>query len=290
MKAGVDVGGTKTIIATDEGVGCFVTPAAERELIELLRSEAPDATELCIAMAGPPANRPCRLTNHRLSFSPETLKAELSADRVEIVNDLHAAAAGLPELGSGDFVVVHQGAESSGSSVVVGIGTGLGVSIVSPRGEAVAGEGGHVGVPEGTVDPKLLKILKGRHGRVSAERIVSGTGLASSIEALSGRTTAARAVVERRHSDPDARVVIESFLATCGAMVGDLVLAVTASRVWLTGGVAAANPDLFRDPIFVEHFSGKGRMRDVVERASIAVVTSPNLVAKGALRIAKASS
>ncbi len=75
-----------------------------------------------------------------------------------------------------------------GRLVLSGPAQGLGVSSLVPhdgRWVMVAGEGGHVTLPASTKDEDdLIAVLRRRWDHVSAERVLSGSGLVNLYEAV----------------------------------------------------------------------------------------------------------
>lgn len=145
---------------------------------------------------------------------------------------------------------------------VLGPGTGLGVALALSSGRVIPTEGGHVGfAPADDEDLALLAALRARFGRVSAERLASGPGLAAIVEA-------------RRHPHPgtDADLwaaalagvapfgsALDRWLSILGSVAGDLVLAQGAGALVVAGSLAGRLGDrLGREP-FLASFRNKGR-------------------------------
>ncbi|MFA6074099.1 MAG: glucokinase [Candidatus Woesearchaeota archaeon] len=85
-------------------------------------------TVVRIACAGPVENGKVIMTHANLVFDERSLSTSLGV-KVKLINDLEAAAFSLREKNKG--------------SLLIGPGTGLGVSIISGKGDVVASEEGH---------------------------------------------------------------------------------------------------------------------------------------------------
>jgi glucokinase len=156
--------------------------------------------QVLLALAMPVGADATTLTNRAWQFEPRLLVAALKLERLVIVNDFAAAAAGIDGL-PGDSIVAldpARGAPSPAMRVVLGPGTGLGTAAILGNGvpRVIASEAGHMGL--GSAEPltgRLLADGRVRWGRVSWERVLCGDGLAWIDAVLTNR---ARATGPRR--------------------------------------------------------------------------------------------
>lgn len=221
-----------------------------------------------------------RMTNHPWAFSIEALRRDLGVRRLRVLNDFEALAHALPVLGP--QALWHVGGPDQGVAgaalAVIGAGTGLGVSglIGDGRGgwRVVVGEGGHVTLPAADDrEAALVAALRRRFGHVSAERALSGPGLANlyqaacaldgvTPEALEPAQVMARAL-QGRAGDAQCVEAVERFASLLGNVAGNLALTLGArGGVYIGGGVV---PRLGRESLarlpFRERFEDKGRFR-----------------------------
>ena len=143
-----------------------------------------------IALACPVGGDEIRLTNRAWSFNRHELRASLGLDKLRLINDFGAIAHAVPALAADERVALYGQDHdiSRGPVSVIGPGTGFGVGLLvgsAARGwEVVETEGGHVGfAPLGDEERALADWAVARHGRVSWERLLSGSGL-SAIDAV----------------------------------------------------------------------------------------------------------
>jgi len=196
MLLGGDLGGTKTLLALAElradGEIVIVDEAryasAEWPDFALLLADfrarhQVSVSAACFGLAGPVDGDTAKLTYLPWRLDANALAANFALGRVALVNDFVAAASGIELLPASACTTLQAGAPlADAPRVVVGAGTGLGVAgVLRHAGETlvVAGEGGHQGFsPQSAEQAALWQHLFAQHGRVTAEDIISGPGLA----------------------------------------------------------------------------------------------------------------
>jgi glucokinase len=120
----------------------------------------------------------------------------------------------------------------------------------------------------------VIAHLRRRLGHVSAERVLSGTGLENLHDALAAldditlpRRSAAeitRAGIEG--SCPTSRAAIDMFCAMLGTVAGNLALTFGAKGgIFIAGGVLRHMPEYFAGSQFRARFEEKGRFRSYLE-------------------------
>jgi glucokinase len=268
---------------------------------------APFALErACFAVAGPIEGARAKLTNATWTIDADAIGRRFGIARVRLVNDFHAAAAGVDEIAPEQTLVLQQGIPvPTAPRVVMGAGTGLGVAYAIPVDggfRVVPGEGGHVGfAPANDEQIELTRFVQASVGRVTAEHLLSGPGIVrlyafatSSID-RAGTAIApdvvhdgAAAVARRaRDGEPAARRALELFAAILGAVAGDHALSVLASGgVYIAGGVAAKLAEHLKSGAFLAAFNAKGAHCALMARMPVRVVLDESLGLAGAARLA----
>jgi glucokinase len=265
----------------------FETSAdAIRDYLGRVNVEGLDA--LCLAAAGPVVDHQIDVTNNHWSLSTASLAREFDVDAVRLLNDFEAVAYSIPFIGAEERLVIGtpQGTDLANRSFDVGIvgpGTGLGVAGLCGRDNLfipVTGEGGHVGfAPETDLQVDILKVLRGRFKRVSAERLVAGSGLENIYSALlelrgEQGTLSAREIFEAAGKPGVAADTVEVFFQVLGQVAGDLALTLGAhDGIYIAGGIAKRYPKILTDGTFREAFERKGRHRHIVERIPTFLIT-----------------
>lgn len=282
---------TRAFPGLAEAIGSFLAPLAP--------DSRPGAAFL--AVAGPVAGDEIGLTNHPWAFSRSALAGRFGWSRLEIVNDFQAVALGLPLLGEADLIAICAGTEERRApKLALGPGTGLGVGMIVPAGAewiAVAGEGGHASLAAADdVEAELLSTMRRRYGHVSAERVLSGPGLAALHAAVAERegagsdlTEAADVVGAAVAGCPVAAETVARFSALLGGFAGDLALVAGArGGVYLAGGVLARMGEAFRADLFRERFEAKGRLSGYLSRIPVWRIARPEPGMLGLMRLAAA--
>ena len=215
-----------------------------------------------------------RMTNHPWSFSIAELKRALGLERCLVINDFTALAMSLPALGSDDLRTVGAGTAVADAAIgLLGPGTGLGVSGLMPGGPGrwlpLSGEGGHVTLAAtNDREAAVLAWLRSRLGHVSAERVLSGSGLVSLYQAICALDGVSPGAVEpadvtaaaRNQTDAQCLAAVSQFTAFLGNVAGNLALTLGArGGVYLGGGIVPRLGATFDAALFRRHFEAKGR-------------------------------
>jgi glucokinase len=280
-----DIGGTHARFAWQDGPGralsdiaierCAEHPTlggAIRHYLQAAGKPAPHSAALGIA--NPVIGDEVRMTNHHWCFSIGALQRELQLQRLLVLNDFEALALALPGLAADELQPVGGGAaDPAASCAVIGPGTGLGVAGLLPgRARAVTGEGGHATLaPTDDRESAVIGWLRRRHGHVSAERVLSGSGLVNLYDAISALDeTPAEAlrpaeVVDRAlaGTDPACGTAVTLFCGFLGNVAGNVALTLGArGGVYIGGGIVPRLGAAFAASPFRARFEGKGRFRD----------------------------
>jgi glucokinase len=231
----------------------------------------------------------------------------LRLKRVGLMNDLVANAHGIAVLKSEDFVVLNRGAKGSkGNRAIISAGTGLGEAGMYWDGEdhlPFASEGGHGDfAPRNHLEMELLSYALKNFRRVSYERLVSGPGLYQVYCFLrdTGKGEEPGWLAEEiRQGDPAPTIsrlalsgksslcqqALELFVSLYGAEAGNLALKVMATGgVYLGGGIAPKIISKLKEPVFMNAFTAKGRMRPLLQDMPVKVIMNPKTALLGAAR------
>lgn len=246
---------------------------------------APSAALLAVAAplpAAATAGASVRMTNIDWQFSAAALGEALGVGRVTLLNDFAAQAWAVPALGADALQPVGGGHAVPGAPrVVIGPGTGLGTAglvEVDGRLAVVAAEGGHVTLPAADdIEARLVAQVRERHGHCSAERLVSGPGLALLHELLHGAPGGDAAAIASAADAGDTRAAesLERLFLLLGTVAADLALAFGArGGVYLAGGILPRHLQRFTQSGFRERFTAKGRYRDYLAAIPTSVITA----------------
>ena len=244
-----------------------------------------------IAVAAPVAGDTLKFTNNDWIIRPALINSLLGLDAHVLVNDFEAVAhavgacgpAHLRHLCGPDAPLPDRGAIS-----VLGPGTGLGVGLLVRKGEddwqVLPTEGSHGDfAPVDAVDDAILAHFRRRFGRVSAERVVSGPGLAdihAAVAALAGRAAAplddtALWTLALSGQDDLASAALDRFCLALGSFAGDIALAHGAGGVVIGGGLGARLADFLPASGFASRFVAKGRFEPLMRGLPVKLITHP---------------
>jgi glucokinase len=321
-----DIGGTHTRLALfDAGSDARDAETIEvyasqkfdnlRDIVRIFVEENPvEVDAACFGVAGPVHQQRAKISNLPWEVDGRAL-AELLGLRgadVIIANDLEATAHGIGALESSDFVTVNEGEpDAEGNQALIAAGTGLGEAGLywdGTRHHPFPSEGGHTDfAPRNELEAELLFRLAKNYGRVSYERVVSGPGLVNIYRFLkdSGRheeppwlAEAIQAagddpapVISRHALAEDSELCarsLELFVSIYGAEAGNLALKLMATGgVFVGGGIAPKILSKLDNGGFMEAFVAKSRLRSVLERVPVRVITRKNTALLGAARRAR---
>ena len=255
------------------------------------------ARRACFAVAAPVGEAEITFTNSHWTFRPVEIEQSLELDRLRIINDFYALAAGVGHIPNDGFVAVKAGdADPSAPMLVIGPGTGLGQALIVPTPTAgaviVSTEGGHVSfAPRDETEIAVMKFIAREHPRVSVERLLSGRGLVNIHRALCAIEGAQRVSLQANEitkaaideSYPIAIKAVDMFCSVLGAVTGDAVLSTGArGGVVLGGGILPKIKDVFLNSDFEQKFLNKGRMRGYVETVPIKLIVAEGAALYGA--------
>jgi glucokinase len=304
-----DIGGTNTrcAVASRGGVLQHTESFHNHEFPDLGRllgaylgrlppTERP--TEAVLAIAGPIHGDEIRMSNINWVFSISELARTLSLRRITPLNDFAAQAYALPVLGPADLVQVGGCKEVVGApKVVLGPGTGLGAAglvQISGRWHAITGEGGHVTMaPSDEREARIIALGRERFGHCSAERLISGAGLAFLYMALHGGETLTPDEIGTRIVSGEAAALetLEVFFQLLATVASNLALTFAAfGGVYIGGGITPRYLAQLQSSGFRARFENKGRYRQLLADIPSWVITAEQPALRGLAAFAEAES
>lgn len=264
---------------------------------------------ICFAAAGPVIEQIVRFTNNHWSLAAADLVDGFPAAKVKLLNDFESVAYSIPHLDATDCLQV--GLPQAGSLPandytvgVVGPGTGLGavgLKVIAGVSVPIAGEAGHIGfAPTTQVQLEILSVLREHYGRVSAERLVCGSGIENIHWALGrvhGQDWPQRSAEEifaaaQSNKDGKAAEAVQMFFAILGQFAGDYALALGAyDGILIAGGIVPRYPGLLVNSGFRAGFENKGRYKTTMENIPTRLITHkfPGLLGAAAVAASMAT-
>ncbi len=308
-----DVGGTHARIGLLRTVGgaqpplemlarhvyeCAKWPGLGEILEDFLAHHVPGRSNIArcaLAVAGYLRGDELVAENLRWPVRLSELRTRLDLDRLDIVNDFEALACGTRFLSAHDCVAVIEARGTTGPTVVVGPGTGLGCAVLLPNGKAplvMPSEAGHVALaPGGDREVEVLRRLGRDRPYVHTGHLLSGPGLVNLYRALAdihgiGTLHAEPAAISTAavgDHDPLAREALSMFCAMLGSFAGDLAVIFKAGGgVYLAGGILPYIRDFLLASDFRARFLNKGVMRPFLANVPVRLIEHGQLGVFGA--------
>ncbi len=260
---------------------------------------------LWLALPGALNEQRTTLTNLAWTVDAAELQQAMGISTVRFINDFQAAAAGVATLTAHDMIVLNpQAAESGGVRAITGAGTGLGLAFMmadaTGRYQSYPTEGGHIDFAPGNAQQRrLLEYLGATYAHVSWERAVSGSAMNDLYrfccieqgQALPDVTVEGAALVAlAKAGNKMAEATLDLFIDLYGAWVGNVALLYQPrGGLFIAGGVAGHLQARMQSPRFMAAATDKGRMRSVVERTPIFLITCNRMGVQGVIASARTS-
>ncbi|MGD2083597.1 MAG: glucokinase [Chromatiales bacterium] len=316
-----DIGGTKTLLSIFEWQEGRLVAGPERTypsadypdldtiLAEFLGSRGGGGMRAAFGVAGPVRGRAVRTTNLPWVIDADALERRLGLGAVRLLNDLEATAHGVLTLDDQAFRVLNPGEpQARGNRAVIAAGTGLGEAGMVWDGSGYRPfptEGGHAGYgPEDAVERALLAFMAGRYGRVTWERVLSGSALPDLlgfVEEHEGEPADPGLRTEMQSGDAGAAITraasegrcpvcvraVDLFARLYGSEAGNLGLRMLATGgIYIGGGIAPKIVDTLARGPFLEAFRSKPPMEGLLAAMPLKVVMESRAALLGAARVA----
>ena len=320
-----DIGGTNARLALfDEANGALTMrthtgyrthefPSLQEIVRVFLAANPGKINAACLGVAGPVMKNRVTATNLAWEVDGAILSQTLHLPPVMLLNDLVAYAYGALAMPRSEIIILQAGAPIEGNRALIAAGTGLGVAgLLWSDGKhlPVPTEGGHADfAPIDDLGIDLYRYLRGKFGRVSFERVLSGPGLQSIFEFLrdSGRAAEPPALAEELAATADVPATIsmygmsakypiceqaiEIFSCYYGACAGNVALNFIATGgLYVGGGIAIKTlSNLQLQSTFLRSFTMKGRLSPVVRAIPVMLINNEHAGLIGAAHAAAAT-
>ncbi|HRW83764.1 MAG: glucokinase [Methanothrix sp.] len=245
-------------------------------------------------------------TNLSWVVDAEEIKRELGLKEFRIVNDFQLIGWGIASLKEEDLFEAKEGEPGFGETRgVIGAGTGLGKSILLFDGKRyvpIPSEGGHADFPiHNRFDLELADHIRAeRKTPASYEDLLSGRGIERIYDFLRerrGRTEKtieieeaedkAAAISKYKGTDPLCQETFRIYARCYGRCAKNFVLeALATGGLYIAGGIAAKNKEIFVSPDFQAEFLNAEKQRRILEKTPVRVITNYDVSIIGACNAA----
>ncbi len=241
-----------------------------------------------IGIAAPVRGDTIKMTNNPWIIRPPLIPEKLKVDSHVLINDFEAVAYGVAAVGPDHLMHIcgpDRPLPDRGVVSVVGPGTGLGVGLIyreQGNTHIIPTEGGHTDFAAlDGIDDRILTRLRDKHNRVSVERVVSGPGFRTIMEALAETENRpmpkgddkALWTLALSGEDSLAAAALDRFCMCLGAVAGDIALSHGPGPVVIAGGLGLRIGKRLADLGFAERFVAKGRYRSLMESLPVKLIT-----------------
>jgi glucokinase len=268
-----------------------------------------DVTHAAFAAAGVISEdrQRARPTNARhLEIDLDAIKKATSLTCAVLANDFEVIGYGLPYMPEESLVLVKQGAGwSHAHQAIIGAGTGLGKAMMlwdnhNNHYAMLASEGGHADFAAHTViESELIDFIQRCEQRscaVSWEDVLSGKGIQHLYQFFKWYNQDRKAnpelernglhpdeIFARRHDDDHAWQTYQLYAKIYARCAKNFALDTLAlGGVYIAGGIAAKNIDLFKEPAFTAEFINCGKQEHILREIPIHVIADYNVSLYGA--------
>ena len=272
-----------------------IEDAFERFLTGLPHDEHSGYQLLSLAVAGPVNDQIVDVSNNHWRFEKNRLLERLALDKLLVINDFTAQALAQHEAADGDRSQILDGVEdASAPLLVIGPGTGLGISALIPVLQGplpVEGEGGNIRfAPQTKSERDLCAYMERQTDHVVVEHFVSGPGLENIHRFLAHSAgiepslSAAMIASSALHEEGICRDAVNLMIGILGAVMRDHVLTMGCWRgAVITGGVMPHLQSLINSSPLKDRFQSAGEMSHILGKVPVWLSTDPHAGLKGAL-------
>jgi len=320
---GGDVGGTHTNIAVagvkNDDINLLYSAHFESQKLDSLAPAVQQTLEYgrdkyginakrgCVGVAGAVTNcKSAKLTNVPWDVDAEKIKKDAELTEFYIINDFQIIGYGIDSLQKDDVYEAKKGDSRLGETrAVIGAGTGLGKVVLVYDGKRyipVSSEGGHGDFPvHDEFDFELVEHIQGeKKTPVSYEDVLSGRGIVRIYGFLKekyGKTEYDKEIEDAkdkavliskyRHEDKLCSETFRIYAKYYGRCAKNYVLDTLATGgLYIAGGIASKNRDIFVLPEFQEEFLKAEKQRHVLEKTPVYVITNYDVSLYGACNAA----
>lgn len=263
----------------------------------------------CFATAGAvtPKQDFCKPTNLNITIDSKDIIKKTTLRDVFIINDFEVIGYGIDVINPKDIVIIQHGNQfKHGNRAIIGAGTGLGKSMLrwvesKDRYFPVASEGGHSDfAAQSELDINIINYIK-KHEQfschISWEDLLSGRGIErifgyfNSIETFDAKNSLISnkgphpdEIFKHRYDDKRCLNTFEFYTTIYARCAKNWALdALALGGIYIAGGIAAKNIEMFKQPSFIKEFTNCGKQQRLLKSIPIWVIADYNVSLYGAV-------
>ena len=228
---------------------------------------------LVIAAAGPNNQGSINLTNRNLLINSRELEATLNLKKCLLLNDWEAVAFSLSEMKKKSFLSVKGNVTSNKNTLLIGPGTGLGVTLIINDQIIPTEFGNSLSPTKGMLENFELR---DNEKFFSLENILSGPGIERLYEEKFERKLSSEKIISSAlDGSKDGLFIVENFLKTLVLTINDLVLSFSCEKVILGGSILNALKPILMTEKILDYFPSEinPKYAQLIERTQIDLLT-----------------
>jgi len=256
-------------------------------------------TKACIAAAGPVAKDICTPVNLPWKIKSKEILKKTSLTKVKLINDFQAIGYSINILKNKDLLTVRKGKKEKNKTIaVIGAGTGLGKNILIYKSKSyipIPSEGGHSDFsPTNELELKLANFIKKKRKikQINYEEVLSGRGILAIYFFLKKNkhhkpTAYTKEIAiskepqikisKYRKKDHLCRETFKLYTLFYARAAKNFVLeTLSKSGLYIAGGIAAKNKDIFKTKTFLNEFDNVDKLNYILKKIPIKVITNYN--------------
>ena len=224
-------------------------------ITKLLNGAESKIEYLVIAAAGPNNQGSINLTNRNLQINSGELETTFNLKKCLLLNDWEAVAFSLREMKKKSFLSIKGNVSSKKNTLLIGPGTGLGITLIIDD-KIIPTEFGNV---LSTTKSMMESFgIESNKKFLSLENILSGPGIEMLYEEKFGKKLSSEKIITLAlEKNEDALFIVDNFLKTLIAIIGDLVLSFTCKRVILGGAILNNLKSILTSEKILRYFSSR---------------------------------
>jgi glucokinase len=265
---------------------------------------------ICIAAAGMISEDRdyVALTNRTFAIDIQAIKKATKVPMVLLANDFEVINYGIELVAPKDLVVINKGhARHFANRAIVGAGTGLGKSLLywsqaTERYESLPSEGGHADCSvQNQLELDLITFIHQKENRtdtISWEDLLSGYGIQRIYHFFKHRNNQVKSckrlgedgphpdeIFKSRNLDEYAHETYQLYTKLYARCIKNVAFETLAlGGIYITGGIAIHNVQLFQDPLFLQEFVDGGKLEDILRQVPLTVIADYYVSIYGAAR------
>lgn len=250
----------------------------------------------------------CKPTNLSFAIDAQDIIKKTSIECAYLVNDFEVIGYGVDSLAPDQLVTIHEGVpRKTANRAVLGAGTGLGKCILawekhSHRHVPLASEGGHADfAAQDQLELDLIQFtqdIEQRSCRISWEDVLSGNGIkrmyaffkARNSEAVGSDYLSANGmhpdeIFKNRALDLHAQRTFDLYIRLYARCAKNFALdALSLGGIYIAGGIAAHNVEMFKVPIFMQEFVNCGKQEALLNEMPVYIIADYNVSLYGTMQ------